>query len=260
MAAMSRRDDRHEDFEIPSIVPERDELVSHRGRPRGNSLPEPVVHDVAAGTSGGVIFMLTLLFLGTLATGATAYVFYQQGQQALDSLDDARNRIMALESTLSAVGEDAEQTTLGIIQRVETNFSEIDKLWAARNTLRGEVAELKSAAQSQKELLASLETAVANHGKMLNENSAAVDNIRSRVDNIASNLSSLENAGRQLQSLNDEVNTLARELDSLQGDLSDRVAANEQDIESINVYRLQLNQTIPQLEQSIRQVQERLGQ
>lgn len=265
MAAMTKRyerpdrPDRPEDFDIPSLVPERDELVS-RGRPRGNSVPEPEVHEGSAGTSGGVIFMLTLLFFGMLAMGGAAYLFYQEGQQALASLNDARTRIVALESTLSAVGQDTEQTTLGLLQRIETNFSEIDKLWAARNTLRGEIATIKNTTDNHAGLLSSLETAVTSHAGTINENSAALGTIRSRVDNIASNMSALENAGRQLESMNAELDALQKELETLRTSITPRLAATEQDIESINVYRLQLNQTITAMQNSIRQLQERLGQ
>lgn len=262
MARMSDRHDRqdkHDDFDIPSIVPERDELVSHRQRPRGTSVSAPVADDhvvVRGGTSGGVIFMLSLLFLGMVATGGAAYLFYTQGQDALAQLRNAEGRIAALESTLSAVGQDTEQTTLGLLQRIETNFSEIDKLWAARNTLRTDVAALKTASESQGELLSSLESAVTNQASTLNNVNAALGTVRARVDTISSNLNGLEDASRQIAALNAELDQLEATL----ANMTPRLNATEQDIESINVYRLQLNQTITAMQENIRQLQQRIGQ
>ena len=81
-----------DDFdEIPSIVPERDELVSHRKRKRGTSanggMP-PRQESVESGTSGWVIFFITILCLGLMGTGGVGYYFYKQDMAAQEELLD----------------------------------------------------------------------------------------------------------------------------------------------------------------------------
>src|SRR5690606_16310934 len=200
------------------------------------------------------------LFLGLVATGGAGYLFYTQSQDTLAQLRNADNRIAALESTLSAVGQDTEQTTLGLLQRIETNIPETDKLSTSPHPLRTDVATLKTASDNQAEAIGTLETAVTNHAKMINDANAALGAVRARVDTIAGNLNGLEDAGRQLTALNNELNQLESALETLRTSVTPRLNATEQDIESINVYRLQLNQTISAMQDSIRQLQQRVGQ
>lgn len=262
---MSAMSDSHDDLEIPSIVPERDELRSHRSTKRGT--PIPLIEDtVVIRASGTVRFLLTILVLGMMATGGAGYFFYIQGQIALADLNTASFRIQQLESRLSTVDEAAEQSSVGLLERVDFNFAEIDKLWAARNQNRSDVAENGRNIGNIEETLTSVEAVVTNQSGGLNKNSALLANIQSRLETITSNITGIDNFGLQLITINDDLNLVKISMASLEEGLvgetglASRLGTTEQDIESINIYRLQLNQTINSMQNNINNLQQRLGQ
>lgn len=255
----------HDDFdEIPSIVPERDELVQHRKRKRipaaasamaGSNVQEVLV----SRTSGGVIFLLTFLFLGMLASAGAGYYFYQQGLGTQQELLEASARLMQLETRLNLVDEAANQSSLNLVERVDFNFSEIDKLWAARNTLRTELTEAANLAATLKTSVTALETAVANHGNILNQNNTLIATIQTRIEEINRNFGGMADLGQQLTVINADLNRVKTAMTSVEADVEQRLQSAEQDIESINVYRLQVNQTLSTLQDSVNRLQQRVG-
>jgi len=253
-----------DDFdEIPSIVPERDELVQHRKRKRGTAAAAAAsrVEEVEVSrTGGGVIFLLSFLTLGLLATAGGGYYFYQQGLATQQELLDAQARLMQLETRLNLVDEAANQSSLNLVERVDVNFSEIDKLWAARNSLRTEVTEIKNLADALKETSTALETAVANHGNILNQNNALIGTIQARIEEVNRNFGGMANLGQQLTVINADLNRVKTAMTTVEADVASRLQSAEQDIESINVYRLQVNQSLAALQESINRLQQRVGQ
>lgn len=247
--------------EIPSIVPERDELVSHRKRKRGTSAtgsvaPRLEAEVIEAGTSGWVIFFITVLFLGLLATGGGAYYFYDQNQQNAAKSLEFQNDLMQIQSRLNLVDQASADSAQELVEKVEFNFSEIDKLWAARNALRQEVGELSTTVAALKTTAGELETTVGNHEKVLNDQ---VARIQARIEEINRNFAGMDDLGQQLTVLNADLNRTKTAMDLIKSDVEARVSAMEQDIESVNVYRLQTNQTLTNLQNSINSLQTRLG-
>ena len=250
-----------DDFdEIPSIVPERDELVSHRKRKRGTSanggMP-PRQESVESGTSGWVIFFITILCLGLMGTGGVGYYFYKQDMAAQEELLNAQNRLMQIESRLNLVDQSTADSAADLVEKVNFNFSEIDKLWAARNTLRTEVTEIATGVAALKTTSGELQTAVGNHEKLLNDNIAS---IQARIEEINRNFAGMDNLGQQLTVLNADLNRVKTSMTSVEQDVENRLRTAEEDIESINVYRLQTNQTLTNLQNSINTLQQRVGQ
>lgn len=253
--------------DIPSLVPERDELVSHRKQKRGTSAASTAYAPggyasapVAARTNGFVVFLLTILFFGMCAGAAGGYYFYKEGMVAKDGLERALGRITQLETRLNLVDEASVQSSTGLLERVDFNFSEIDKLWAARNQLRTEVGELKTAVTAVQQTSKSMETAIGNHANMLNESRDAVTALQNRIEQINKNFAGMDNLGGQLTLLNADLNRVKTAMEQVQADVSSRLSATEQDIESINVFRLQLNQNLATLQDSVNRLQQRVGQ
>lgn len=255
--------------DVPSIVPDREDLVSHRKQKRGTGSAQRVA--VAASTvaapevyvsrtSGVVIFFITFLFLGLCATGAGGYYFYEQSEIAKAELLSAANRITALEGTLDDMDVAVKQSAGGLMEKVDFNFSEIDKLWAARNVLRGEVEKLNNAMAAVQKASTELETAVTNHGVQLNQQNTQVAAIAARIEDINKNFAGMNNLGPQLTQLNADLNRVKTAMTQVQEDVESRLKATEQDIESINVYRLQLNQTMTTLQNRVNTLQQRVGQ
>lgn len=244
--------------DIPSIIPERDEVVNHRKRRRGTSATNaPKVHEVfVSRTSGPVIFLLSVLFIGMIGTGAAGYYFYSEGLAMQGELLNARTRIGQLENRLNLVDEAQSESALNLVERVDFNFSEIDKLWAARNALRSEVGGLKEDMTRVQTVSKELQETVASHSRTLDENVVA---IQARIDEINRNFAGMDNLGDQLTALNADLNRVKVSMNELREDVTSNLGAYEQDIESINVYRLQLNQTIQAMERDIDQLQQLVG-
>jgi hypothetical protein len=69
----------------------------------------------------------------------------------------------------------------------------------------------------------------------------------------------MDDLGTQLTTLNADLNRTKTAMQTVQDDVEQRVSAMEEDIESINVYRLQTNQTLNALQNSINALQSRVG-
>ena len=253
---------RDDDINVPSMVPERDELASRGGR-RGVSSTSSTAGRSRrpagpAKASSAVRFLLSILVIGMLATAGVAYLFYTEGQKALTELEEANGRLLSLENRLSAVGENTEETTLNLVERIDFNFSEIDKLWAARNQNRQNIAANKTGLESQAEAISIIETALQSQAGMLNTANAQLTSMQNRIDSIASNIANLDNFNQQLSGISQELNQIRSSVNILQS-VEGRVDIAEQDIESINVYRLQLNQTVNNMQNQINSLQSRVS-
>src|SRR5690606_40039821 len=100
---------------------------------------------------------LVALFRGLCASGAAGSPFYMQDQEAQSNLERALARITQLEERLNLVDEATVQSSTSLLERVDFNFSEIDKLWAARNQLRTDVGEMKNTLTALQEATKSME-------------------------------------------------------------------------------------------------------
>lgn len=264
---MTQNDDHIDD--IPSLVPERDELVSHRKQKRGVGATQRVPVTTAGGgttevyvtrTSGVVIFFITFLFLGLGASGAAGYYFYQQSEATKGELLAATNRITALEGTLNDMDVAVKDSAGNLMEKVDFNFSEIDKLWAARNALRAEVEKMTVTVANLTKASSDMEAAIGNHGGQLSQHNTQVAALQTRLEEINKNFSGMSNLGQQLTQLNADLNRVKTSMTQVEEGVESRLTATEQDIESINVYRLQLNQTMTSLQNSINTLQQRVGQ
>lgn len=255
---MSRDDDHIDD--IPSLVPDRDDVAARRKRRRPGSRPAGapvrVEEVIISRTSGPVVFLLSILFIGMLATGAAGYFFYTESEATKDALERSTGRIAQLENHLNLVDQATEQASMDLVERVNFNFSEIDKLWAARNTLRTDVAELKTQVTTLQGTSRSLQEVVDAHSQTLDQNVVA---IQARIDQINRDFAGMDNLGEQLTLLNADLNRVKTAMTALQDNVSKQLDVYGQDIESINVYRLQVNQSLQSLQDSVNRLQSRVG-
>ena len=252
---------KHNIDDIPMMVPERDELASHGGkRRRGTSIDSASMgggHRQTNGSlNGGVKFLLGLLLVGMLGSAGAGYFFYMQGQETLSTLNSAEQRIGQLESRVSMEDQASEQSSLGLLERVDFNFSEIDKLWAARNQNRSEISANKSSIGKQSETNTRIETVISTQAANVNTNTANLANIQTKLEAINNSLGRISALDRQLVTLGEDLKSVKASIPTQDTGLADRINTNEQDIESINIYRLQLNQTINSLKNSVNDLQQ----
>jgi chromosome segregation ATPase len=101
-----------------------------------------------------------------------------------------------------------------------------------------------------------LNATVDSHSQTIEKN---VTVMQARIDEINQNFAGMDDLGQQLTQLNADLNRVKTSMAAVQDDVGSRLAAFEQDIESINVYRLQVNQTITTLQDSVNRLQQRVG-
>ena len=142
---------------------------------------------------------------------------------------------------------------------MDANFTQIDLLWANYRNHTAALAELDRFVEQAKGTITSMEGAISGHSKSLNETTAQLGNMQTRLETITSNIAGMDNLDEQLSSILTDLNGVKSNVATLQSGLVSRVNSTEQDIESINVYRLQLNQTLDQIQTRINELQQRVG-
>lgn len=242
------------------MVPDRDDLAS-RGTRRGAVSSRATYREgrqAAAPRSGGsgATFLLAVLSIGLLLTAGGGYYFYTQNLAMKEELSQASGRLQSLENRLSAVGESSEETTLKMNEKINLNFSEIDKLWAARRNMLPDIETNQVAVAALKESNTAMEAAMQNQAGRVNalaNQQQATDN---RLEVITGNIANLDRFSQQLTGLNQDITRLKASVEALSG-LQSRLVVTEQDIESINVHRLQVNQSLSTLQEQVRNLQNR---
>ena len=117
--------DNDELHDIPPMVPSRDDVVTRQRARRQPDIVHPTQYAEVVKVSTWPVRIM--LFLLTAVIGAAAYgAWLFQDRYERDMLQ-ADRRISDLENRLAMVGDSAEETTANVIERVDFNFSEIDK-------------------------------------------------------------------------------------------------------------------------------------
>lgn len=253
-------------LDIPSMVPAKDEVVHHQNKRRQNDIEQPVHYgETIKVSTWPVRIMLASL---TLAMGAGAYVAFTVYAQNQEVLKQANRRIEDLESRLALVGNSAEETTANVLQRLDFNFSEIDKLWAARNTTNGSVNEvtgrvavLEDASKGHTETTETLAQLISRSSNQLQDGMAEVNRLKTEMAQATETIARLNTGLQSVQGVAQDMANIRASLnngDSTLVGLQDRMGNVEEAVESIDAYRLQVNQTILRLQESITAMQKRL--
>lgn len=235
------------------IVPERDEAISSRARPTksadsrrtkssGRDANTSRADKSGSGGKGGLIFLLLLSF------AASGYLYYLL-QESNAAQADIGSRVASMESKLSVTDESLSQSGAAmqaVLQdhdvQLDSQMSEIRKLWGVSyDTNRTAIDELR-----------------ANSSTIATNLSNAVDQIEqlgglpNRVDILGSQVliqaADLEDTLTRLRLTRDELNQQASILDQLEAQSNDNLEA----IDSIDSFRIQMNQRFIQLEDEIR--------
>ncbi|MDO9477766.1 MAG: hypothetical protein Q7L07_13730 [Pseudohongiella sp.] len=258
----------NDDFDnIPSMVPSRDDVTSRQHARQQPDLVKPVSYaELVKVSTWPVRIMLALL---TLSLGGAAYYGYELHQQTLQQLEQSNRRITDLEGRLALVGDSAEETMGNIIERVDFNFSEIDKLWAARNAtntnvtdLTGRVAVVEN--RSQENLTAVEETNVrlVQTTNLVEDTRRDVATLRTGAEQLTTQLTTLNTQVQSLRGVAQDLVNLRAEISTAgttSGGLSDRLIRVEEAVEAIDTFRMQMNQTVMRLQQQIEAANNRTG-
>ncbi|MGL6162664.1 hypothetical protein [Microbulbifer sp.] len=214
-------------------------------RPIGRTFREPAAEPEER--SGGGVSMLAVvaLILALAGLGAAAFL-YNQWQLSRVALVDAESRIAELEKRFEMSDEESSASVEVLNAKAKENASEIRKLWGVSyDTNRKNIAANKNAAAANKKQLAGLVSQVKG-----------MESSVKKVAAVESSLTELRKSNTESQrELKDSLTRLERQLASVRSDLTARVGANEEAVESIDAYRRSVNRDLVQLRDAIRSLQ-----
>ena len=186
-------------------------------------------------------------------------------EENLDVLEQAELRIADLERRLALAGDSAEESTLNMIDRMDFNFSEIDKLWAARRVingtleeLQGEIARLALVNEGQDETTAANSQQIASTNQAIMAAETKINALNNEVASLNNSLNSLNASVQELDAMRGDLATIRQSLNS--GDstvlgLAGRLEYIEESMESVNAHRLQINESLFRLQENIEALQ-----
>jgi len=255
--------DNDEFKDIPSLVLSREDVVERQSTRKQSDIEStPRYGEVIKVSTWPVRIMLGML---TLAIGAGGWLGYQAYAENLQALEQSNRRIEDLESRLALVGNSAEETTANVIERLDFNFAEIDKLWAARNAtnnnvneMTGKLAVLEDASSGHTETTDTLAQMIANNTQQNQAGLAEINRVKADLEQINAGIATINTSLRSVQNVAQDLANIRASLnngDSTLVGLQDRMVNLEEAVESIDAYRLQVNQTLSRLQQNIESVQ-----
>lgn len=254
---------------IPPMVPDRDDVSSHLSNKKSQEQdivrPSYYAEKVKVST-WQVRTMLTVIVLVMLASGYGAYYEYGLYQ---DNVRQTQLRIGDLERRLALAGESTDESTLNIIDRMDFNFSEIDKLWAARNStnsdvddVRSEIARLALVNEGQDETAASNSQQIASSNETLMAANVRINSLNTDFERLTQLVSSLNEGVQDLEVMRGDLASIRQALtsgDSTVLGLVGRLEYMEGTMESVNAHRLQINESLFRLQENIENLQRAVG-
>ena len=217
------------------------------GRPR-YAAPQPSAPAPAEESSsgGGSSFLAIVALMLALAGLGGAGFLYTQWQATMAQLKDADARIVQLEKRFEMSGEESAASVEVLNAKVKENSSEIRKLWGVSyDTNRKSIAANKATADAAKKDVAALSKKVSGFESSLKK-------VAALETEIAKLKQSTVSASRETK---DKLSSIERQLSSVRADLTARVGANEEAVQSIDSYRRTVNKDLVQLRDAIRSLQ-----
>jgi len=260
---------------LDPIVPESDERI---GRGRAGSSKQAGVGSTGsrksekphysnssaskAGAPGvksiGLIWKFLVLIL-MCGLGGLGYFFIEQTErlsQLQGRFDELEAKIVSTDESLNESGTALAVKLKDQGETLDKHWSEIKKLWGVshdRNRKKIEAQEKTLAAQSN--TVKNLQASMSARKKEITTLTGKVDKASQSMETVvnsslAANLEMNDLVG-QSQQINDQVNNLEKNFESLKQNLNTRVADNEEAINAIDAYRLQVNRDIQLLKQQL---------
>jgi len=250
---------------IPPMVPERDDVDSHLSNKRSQSQdivrPGYYTQKVKVST-WPVRIMLILLTLGMGGGGYGVYYFYDQYQT---TLRQSELRIGDLELRLAIAGESSEESDNNLMENIEQTIEQYDLLWAnwRRNNqqfddIQGEIAKLNLANEGQDKTAATQRQSIAATTQSLMANETRLNSLGNEMQELNQSVNRLNSSVDELGVMRSDMEAIRQALNS--GDstvlgLLGRLEYIEESMESVNAHRLQINESLFRLQESIEALQ-----
>jgi predicted nucleic acid-binding Zn-ribbon protein len=238
--------------EIPALVPERDELATYQRKqikPKAKERASEPDADLGAESyeKGSNLWAYVA---GAVALAAVGWAGYLQSQ-----LLGAEQRVAALEQRLSSTDESVSQSNVTLqvrIKELDAALSELrdSTLKNYKTTLdqRGaQLDNLDKVVKSTQGSATKLEQQVAEQSKALDSARVQLDKVSPLVE--LSNLNKKKADEHQLAL--DSLSSKIKAVSDGQAKLDGRLSNNEEWVESINVFRKQMNREIVNIKQQV---------
>lgn len=204
------------------------------------------------------------LFVGFLGLGLAAFAFWMLTQaqaQFNEQLKAAESRITGLEQRLELSDDESTQSVTALqanlkkaVEDVRASESEIRKLWDTRNVNKNAIADNEKAIAGVKSANAQaakkLEDQLARQQISQTEKVALIEKELASLTTQQNTLSAKLQNTAGLDALRNQVKTLETKLAALD-QLSTRVISNEEAIDAIDAYRLNINRQLLELQQKV---------
>ena len=256
---------------LDPIVPESDERIG-RDRPVAPNRSQVSGSRASASKKGrsrpdsshpapksGMWFWKFLVLLLIIGLGGPGYFFVEQTER----LSTLQGRFNELEAKIVSTDESLNEsgTALAIKLKdqgttLDKHWSEIKKLWGVSNDRNRKNIE------AQEKILATQSKTIKNLQGSMSARKKEVSSLTGKLDKTSKSLDTVVNSSLaaklemndlvgQSQQVTDKMNKLEKSLDGLKQNLNARVADNEEAINAIDAYRLQVNRDIQLLKQQL---------
>ena len=191
------------------------------------------MHPGNSNFNGALVFVIALLAVMMSVGGYTIYNLQERLTRSDELLEQGQENIRQLEDRLAATGTDVSKTFQDLKAQVETNFSEIDKLWQVSHR------------QNRPDIQKNIRAIAALDEKIGNMDSSAkkkLDELLEKgteelITEIALLRSQVQDQAVKQEARQRNMNSLNRQVKELQ-----------EAINSIDDYRRQLNQRLLELQ------------
>ena len=261
--------DKDELHDIPPMVPDRDDVDSHisNKRSQNQEIVRPAYYTKPVKVSTWPVrIMLLLLTLAAGGGGYMAYYFYGIYQT---DLRQANLRISDLETRLALMGESAEESDNSLMEDINKTIEQYDLLWAnwrANNRqfedIASEISRLKLANEGQDEITSNNSQLIAQTQDAVGQATARLNTLSTNMQSLSQSMAALDADIEELASMRNDVNSLRQSLNS--GDstvlgLVGRLEYMEESMESVNAHRLQVNESLFRLQETVEQLQRQVS-
>lgn len=226
---------------IPSIKPAQDEVASYRRSGRSEAPKQ-------SNFNGLLVVVIVVMAIMMGFGGYTLFEVQEKLAQSNELLSQGQENVRQLDSRLAATGTDVSKTLQDLKAQMNTNFTEIDKLW--------KVSHRQNKPDIQKNVRAIAEMK-DDLGAKVNSMSASVQTMSVQYQSTLSELSALREG---LLKDNEELLT---EIALLRGQVQNQVVAQEASKRNLNALTRQVKSTeeaIASIDQYRRQITQKLAE
>jgi len=231
---------------VPSIKPAQDEVASYRRSGRSEAPKQ-------SNFNGLLVFVIVLMAIMMGIGGYTLYEVQERLERSNQLLEQGQENTRQLDSRLAATGTDVSKTLQDLKAQMNTNFTEIDKLWAVshRQNKPDIQKNVRAIAGLKRDLGAKIDSMRGSVKKMssqyeaiLNELSGLREGLRQDNEELITEIALLRG---QVQDQAVVQGASKRNLNSLGRQVKEMQAA----IDSIDAHRRQISQKLNELENNI---------